>query len=213
MLPNSSVEKNLFIVLFLNSIFPLTPGLRSFLAEKVKSRSFKKNEIVSREGEICNRLYLIKTGMVRGYFKIGASEITTWVDTENEVFTSITGFFRHQPGKEFIQCVEETHCDYLEYEDYRYCLNNFPEMNHISRILLEEYYIMAEHRVFLSRIPNASQRLSHFMESNKWDIINRIPKKYLASLLSMRPETLSRLLKEKQREEKSIGKGSDYKMA
>jgi ribonuclease-3 len=36
--------------------------------DKIKSCSFKKNEIISREGEICDKLYLIKRGMVRGYF-------------------------------------------------------------------------------------------------------------------------------------------------
>lgn len=194
--PNS--EKNHFIVFYLNSIFPISPGLRSFLSDKVKSRSFVKNEIISRAGEVCNKLYLIRTGMVRGYYKNGSTEITTWIDSENEVFTSITGFFRNEWSREFIQSIENTYCDYLEYEDYKYCLNNFSEMRQINRILLEEYYILAEHRVHLARIPNARNRLNFFIENRDSHIIDRIPKKYLASYLAMRPETLSRLLKEKK---------------
>ena len=135
--------------------------------------------------------------MVRGYFVSDTSEITTWIDSENEVFTSITGFFRNQKSEEYIQSLETTYCDYLEYKDYKYCLNHFPEMRHINRILLEEYYILAEHRVYLARIPNAGKRLDFFMKNRKPEIIDRIPRKHLASYLAIRPETLSRLMKER----------------
>ena len=190
-------EKNLYILSFLNSIRPLSPELRNYLAQKIKSCSFEKNELINKAGEVCDCLYLIKKGMVRGYFISDASEITTWIDSENEVFTSITGFFRNQRSEEYIQSLENTYCDYLKYEDYKYCLNHFPEMKHINRILLEEYYILAEQRVYLARIPNARKRLEFFMANMKPQIMDRIPRKHLASYLAIRPETLSRLMKDK----------------
>ena len=197
MLPNQNPKKNLYIIFFLNSIYPLSPSLKDYLADKIKSCSFEKNELISTAGEVCDRLYLIKRGMARGYFVSDTSEITTWIDSENEVFTSITGFFRNQKSEEYIQSLETTYCDYLEYKDYKYCLNHFPEMRHINRILLEEYYILAEHRVYLARIPNAGKRLDFFMKNRKPEIIDRIPRKHLASYLAIRPETLSRLMKER----------------
>lgn len=194
---NQNIEKNLFIILYLNSIYPLSPSLKAFLIQKIKGCSFAKNEIISKEGEICDKLYVIKQGMVRGYFISESTDITTWIDAENEIFTSITGFFRKEKSREYIQSLEDTYCDYLEYDDYKYCLDNFPEMQQINRIMMEEYYILAEHRVYLARIPNAQKRLTFFMENIKPQIVSRIPRKYLASYLSMRPETLSRLMKEK----------------
>jgi len=190
-------EKNLYILSFLNAIGPLSPELRNYLTQKINSRSFEKNELINKPGEVCDCLYLIKKGMVRGYFISDASEITTWIDSENEVFTSITGFFRNQKSEEYIQSLENTYCDYLKYGDYKYCLNHFPEMRHINRILLEEYYILAEQRVYLARIPNARKRLDFFMANMKPQIMDRIPRKHLASYLAIRPETLSRLMKDK----------------
>ena len=195
--PRKKIEKNLFIILYLNAIYPLSPTLKSFLVDKIKNRSFKKNELISKEGEMCDNMYLIKKGMVRGYFVSEGMDITTWIDSENELFTSITGFFKREKTRENIQALEDTHCDYLEYDDYKYCLNNFPEIRQIYRIMLEQYYVLAEHRVYLARIPNARKRLDFFMETSKPEIVNRIPKKHLASFLAMRPETLSRLMKEK----------------
>ena len=193
---SKKIEKNLFIVLYLNAIYPLSPSLKSFLVDKIKNCSFKKNEIISREGEICDKLYLIKKGLVRGYFESEGMDITTWIDAENEIFTSITGFFKNEKTSEYIQALEDTHCDYLEYDDYKYCLNNFPEIRQIYRIMLEQYYILAEHRVYLARIPNARKRLEFFLENINPKLAERIPKKHLASFLAMRPETLSRLMRE-----------------
>ena len=193
---SKKIEKNLFIVFYLNAIYPLSPSLKSFLVDKIKNCSFKKNEIISREGEICDKLYLIKKGLVRGYFESEGMDITTWIDAENEIFTSITGFFKNEKTSEYIQALEDTHCDYLEYDDYKYCLNNFPEIRQIYRIMLEQYYILAEHRVYLARIPNARKRLEFFLENINPKLAERIPKKHLASFLAMRPETLSRLMRE-----------------
>ncbi len=190
-------KMNQYILQYLNSIYPLSPELKAFLVDKIKSCSFDKNEIINSPGEICNRLYLIKKGMVRGYFISDSIEITTWIDTENELFTSITGFFRNQKTEEYMQSLEVTLCDYLEYDDYKYCLEHYPEMQQINRMMMEEYYIMAEHRVYLARIPNAGKRLEFFMKNMKPQIIDRIPKKHLASYLAIRPETLSRLMREK----------------
>lgn len=197
MLHNENIEKKYFIIPFLNAIYPLGPELKSFLLTHIKTCIFDKNEIISKAGDICDNLYFIKKGMVRGYFEIDSTDITTWVDLENEIFTSITGFFRNEISQENIQSLEKTYCDYLTFEDYKYCCDNFPEMLEINRILMEEYYIMAEQRVFLARIPNAGKRLDFFMDVSKPKIIDRIPKKYLASFLAMRPETLSRLMKER----------------
>jgi hypothetical protein len=60
---------------------------------------------------------------------------------------------------------------------------------------MEEYYISAENRAFMSRIPSAEDRYLFYLKNNKVELLNRVPKKHLASLLNMQPETLSRVIK------------------
>ncbi|MEZ4968868.1 MAG: Crp/Fnr family transcriptional regulator [Flavobacteriaceae bacterium] len=196
MSPENKIHKNLFILIYLNAIVPLSPELKSFLANKIKRTVFTKNEIINTAGEICNRLYVIKKGLVRGYFISDKADVTTWISFDSEIFTSITGFFKNEPARENIQCLEDTHCEYLEYQDFQYCLKNFPEMREINRIMMVEYYIHAENRAFMTRIPNAQKRLKYFLRNADPRMVERIPKKYLASFLTMRPETLSRIITE-----------------
>ena len=74
-----------------------------------------------------------------------------------------------------------------------YAIDNYKEMSHLNRILLEQYYMQSEYRSFMARIPAAKDRYEYFVNLVNPEIVKRVPKKYLASLLNMRPETLSRL--------------------
>jgi len=130
---------------------------------------------------------------VRGYFNHNNKEITTWVSVDNELVTSISGYFKKEPASENIQCLEDTFTESLSFQNMHFALQNFKEMNHLNRILMEHYYLDAEYRAFMARIPTAKDRYEYYLNITNSEIVKRLPNKYLASLLNMRPETLSRL--------------------
>jgi CRP/FNR family transcriptional regulator, anaerobic regulatory protein len=183
----------LFTIVFLNSIYPLSKSLNKFFTNALVCSQYKKGDYIVRSGDICDRIHVIRKGLVRGYFDYNANEITTWVSVDNEMVTSISGYFKHEPALENIQCLEDTYTESLSYADMHFALENFKEMAHLNRILLEQYYIHAEYRAFMARIPTAKGRYKYFVKMSHPEIAKRLPKKYLASLLNMRPETLSRL--------------------
>lgn len=178
---------------FFKSIYPLSFKLKEFIKQNTKSEEFKKGEIINQSGTLCNKLMIISKGMVRGYFTHEGREITTWISFDMEMFTSISGFFKNEPAIETIQALEDTVVDYMEYEDIHKCLTAFKESAVINRVLMEEYYISAENRAFMARIPLAKDRHAFYLKNTKEEFVNRIPKKYLASLLNMQPETLTRI--------------------
>lgn len=187
---------NLFSLIKFNEVTQLKKETKEFLTSKMKSDKFTKKQKIYSEGAYCNRIFVIKKGLVRGYTFINKVEITSWVSIENEVFTSISGYFSQQPCQETIQALEDTYVDYLEYADMEEALSRFPDFAHLNRKLMEEYYAAAEVRAIITRIPGAKERLNYFVSQYNSQIIERTPKKILASLLNMRPETLSRLIQE-----------------
>ncbi|WP_166963729.1 Crp/Fnr family transcriptional regulator [Yeosuana marina] len=188
-------HNNIFSVTLLNSIYPLSKSLNSFLSQKMISSHYKKGDFIVKSGEVCDRIHIIRKGLVRGYFEYSGSEITTWVSVDSEIVTSISGFFKNAPSLEFIQCLEDTYTESLSFQDMDFAIKNYVEMARLNRILMETYYISAEYRSFLARIPAAKDRYTYFTKIYNPETIKRLPKKYLASLLNMRPETLSRLEK------------------
>lgn len=186
---------NFFSIVFLNSIHPLSKSLNKFLSNSLTSSYYKKGDYIVKNGEICDRIHIIRKGLVRGYFNYNDKEITTWVSVDSEMVTSISGYFKNEPASENIQCLEDTFTESLSYKDMHFAINNFEEMSHLNRVLMEHYYLHAEYRAFMARIPAAKDRYEYFTKITNPEIVNRLPKKYLASLLNMRPETLSRIEK------------------
>ena len=178
---------------FFKSIHPVSNELKHFIKQKTKFEQYKKGEIINQSGQLCDKLMIITKGMVRGFFTHSSKEITTWISFDMEMFTSISGFFKNEPGIETIQALEDTIIEYMEYEDIHKCLTAFKESAIINRVLMEEYYISAENRAFMARIPLAKDRYVFYLKNTKQDFVSRIPKKYLASLLNMQPETLTRI--------------------
>lgn len=187
---------HLYTLDILNAVLPLSSELIDFLDLKMKITKYKKGEHICKSGEYCDKLFVLRKGLVRGYFISGGKEITTWISCDRELVTSISGFFRRSPSKENIQCLEDTSAEYLLYDDLKYSLETFSEMVTLNRVLLEQYYIHAEDRAFLARIPGALERFRYFNSSSQRHLLKRAPYKYLASLLGIRPETFSRILNE-----------------
>lgn len=187
---------NLFSLVKFNQITLLKKQTKEFLSLKMKSDKFLKKEILYKVGDTCDQLFLIKKGLIRSYYEVNGQEITTWVSHDDYIFTSIPGYFSQQVCKENIQCLEDTYVEYLYYEDMEEALERFPDFAILNRRLMEEYYYAAEIRSIIPRIPGGRERLAYFMKHYDLQIIERTPNKILASLLNMRPETLSRLIKE-----------------
>jgi CRP-like cAMP-binding protein len=157
-----------------------------------------KGSFLLKTDEICNHIYFIRKGVIRGYIKDGTKEVTTWMTAENEMVTSIRGLSRQEPSLENIQAIEECDLVVADYGALEYLYTNFIEMNIVGRKLLEQYYKDAEERAYICRIPNASKRYRYFLDT-KGELANRIPLKYIASYLGMTIETMSRIRSSRQK--------------
>jgi len=155
--------------------------------------SVKKNKHIQSPIDSNAALYFVKSGIVRGFIKDGAKDITTWFCFGD----NIVGAIRHpdaqsNPSLEYLQALEDCELIRVPYTLIEYAYANFEEANIIGRKLLALHYYAASDRSILARIPNAMRRYRRLQESKKIDM-NKIPLRYLASYLGMRLETLSRI--------------------
>ncbi|MCM5528111.1 Crp/Fnr family transcriptional regulator [Parasegetibacter sp. NRK P23] len=177
---------------FLDYIHPLSEGAKAFVAQRAVKKKVKRGKFLVKSGEYCRHIYYIHSGVIRSFLKEGGKEITTWVDLEGEISTSIRGLCYRAPSLENLQTLEDCELTLFEYEDLDYLYENFNEANILGRKFLEASYVAAEERAYLCRIPNAKKKYLHLLETRP-EIINRIPLKYTASFLGMTLETLSRI--------------------
>jgi CRP-like cAMP-binding protein len=176
----------------LNYFHPLSEGAIKFLREHAYSCSFYKGELLLEEGQVCEHVYFIKKGVVRGFIKDGKKDITTWITGEGELVSSILTFEKKESAVENMQAIEDCDMLALTLADLERLYEQFPEFNIVSRKLLQQYYSDAEGRAFIARLTNAETKYKQFLTRYS-HFANRVPLTYIASFLGITLETLSRV--------------------
>jgi len=178
----------------LGYVHPLSPEAETFLRERVTAVSARKRKLLLKEGTVCDHIYFVVKGAIRGFRREGQKDITTWIVVENELVTSIFSLDNPSPSIENIQALENSELLALTYTELNQLYEQFPEFNLIARKLLQHYYADAEKRAFIARLTKAENKYRYFLMLHQ-SLANRIPLKYIASYLGMTLETLSRVRK------------------
>lgn len=182
------------VIASLDYFYPLSEGIKDYFRKHSFSCSFRKGKLLLKAGEICEHIYFIKKGAVRGFIKEGTKDITTWITAENEVVSSISALDKREPAMENMQAIENCELLALTYADFQNLYTRFPEFNIVARKILQKYYKDAEGRAFIVRLTNAENKYRLFI-TRYGHLANRIPLTYIASFLGITLETLSRVRK------------------
>jgi CRP-like cAMP-binding protein len=178
----------------LGFFYPLSDGVKNFFATHGFICNISKKKLLLKSGALCEHVYFIKEGALRGFIKEGAKDITTWITVENEMVTSIASLDNRDPSVENIQAIEDCKMLAISYENLEELYSKFPEFNIVTRKILQRYYRDAEGRAFIARLTKAENKYQYFLDKHA-NLINRIPLKYIASFLGITQETLSRVRK------------------
>ena len=94
------------LVDYIESIVKLDDEAIAELEKLVKFETYAKNEHVLEAGQYCNKIWYLKSGMVRKYYYHDGKDITTWIHTENDIFTSLQSYGQQTLTEEYLQACE-----------------------------------------------------------------------------------------------------------
>ncbi|HVK49166.1 MAG TPA: Crp/Fnr family transcriptional regulator [Pseudobacter sp.] len=175
-----------------NSLHPIGERTENYLLKNLYCCKLNKNDFIVQSGEICDSIYFIRKGVLRGFITENGKEITTWLTVENEIVAAITGFLLQKPTMENIQAIEDCELIGIRFEDLHRLYMKYPSFNIVGRMITEQYYVFAEQRAYITRLHDAEKKYELLMEYYS-HYLNRIPLKYIASFLGITIETLSRV--------------------
>jgi CRP/FNR family transcriptional regulator, anaerobic regulatory protein len=101
----------------LSESMDLSSELRSDLADKICIRKVKKGEIIVYEGKICDQLFFIKKGALRGFHYHNGKDITSWFGFEDDFGTSTYSFITQKTGFEIVEAIENSILYVISYTD------------------------------------------------------------------------------------------------
>lgn len=192
-----SAELSDVVLNHLASFHPLTEDLKEDLRKKLYEVRAEKDTYLLRQGETSGFLYLIIRGIIVGYTERKGRKLTTYICTDGDSVSSISGMYGLSPSDENMYVVEDSHLIGLRVADLLQYLETSFEMNVIIRKILEEFYKLAHERSNLVRMGTAQEKYEYYL-STMPRYVDRIPSAYIADFLDINPKTLSKLLTDRK---------------
>lgn len=191
-IPHSTPEEAAILLYVFNSVYPISANARKFLIEHTYPMKVRKGKKLHKAGEICDMIYFVNKGAIRGFVQDAKKEITTWITVENELVASIHSFILQIPSYENMEAIEDSELLGMKHSDLQHLYDIDPEFNITARRFYEKYYSDAEIRALMGRLSKAEIKYEYFLKTYK-HLSTRIPLKYIASFLGINLETLSRV--------------------
>ena len=180
------------LLAFLNQFIDLSMEEFQELVAMTEPRQFEKREVITMIGEVENYMYFITGGLIRKYFLKGKIEIITHLGKEGTIIGSGESFLTATPSRYFIEAVEPTTAFAISRTRLEKLYSSSKKYEKMGRIVTTQYFLAQEMRAMDNLRYSTRERFVRFMKENT-DLLNRVPQKYLASYLNIKPETFSRL--------------------
>jgi CRP-like cAMP-binding protein len=172
----------------------------SFIVQMLEIRHFDKKVIVAQEGQVEQYLNFVWKGLARKFFYKNKEEMVTQIAKENELISSYESFLSGLPSNYVVETIEPTTFISITKQSVERMYASNPKMERLGRLVTTQQFLDKQRwdydRVRLS----SHERFIRFIAENS-DLLQRVPQKYLASYLNIKPETFSRfkhLLKKKR---------------
>lgn len=169
------------------------------LSGACRTSTFKRQEILSRPGDIPNQIFFINRGIIRiTVTNNNGIEHTIHFALENQFIADYSCFITKHPSLYALQATEETEVVVMPRSAIDWGYKNLSEGDKLGRLIAEYYFIYQDNRIKNLYARTPKERYDHITEIFP-NIHNRVPQHMIASYLGITPVHLSRLKKSERR--------------
>lgn len=156
--------------------------------------SLEKGDFFLKAGRVCDKLSFQRSGLVRVYGVREEKEVTQWISFKGTILTDLSGLICDEPSRFTHRAL--TNCTFytIDKKDYINMAQALPKWPTLERLLITKCFGFLETRIFSLLSMSGDERYKYLQGQNP-DLFDQVPLKYLASMMGMTPESLSRLRK------------------
>lgn len=179
----------------LNNIPGITREDIEILSPYTTLRKFKSGETYIRPGENNRKVYFIKSGIVRVYhLEANGTEKTILFHNKKSFFGNYDGIIYNQPSRYFYQSIGETELFELTYDAIHLGSQKSLTINNLRANMFLTMIGILLQNIEDFVLLNPEERYQKHLEANA-KVLQKVPSKYIASLLGITPVSLSRIKK------------------
>jgi CRP-like cAMP-binding protein len=163
----------------------------TYLEPVCKVKKYGKKELLTKAGEVEDNFNFITKGLIRKYYKKNHHEINTQISMEGHLILSQESFHSRQPSEYFVEAIEPSTVVSITHDDLEKVYASSHKMEHLARLLIT-YAMVIKDRWQMQLVKmTPRERFLNFVTKNP-ELMQRVPQKFLASYLNIKPETFSR---------------------
>ncbi|HEY4149792.1 MAG TPA: Crp/Fnr family transcriptional regulator [Chitinophagaceae bacterium] len=155
-------------------------------------RKFDKKSKLVKIGEVDLYFNIIMKGLIRKYIMVKKKEVTIQLSTEGHMIHSEISFNLQQPSDCIVEAIESTSVLSISYANLQMIYEKFPDTERLGRLIITDMFIKKDFRDLDQLKKTTRERFLEYMQNHP-NMLQRVPQKYLASYLNIKPETFSRL--------------------
>ena len=177
---------------FLNTHVAVSQSDWNEIAKRLTAVTYHKGDVLTKAGQIEQRLYFIQSGIIRLYYEFEHKDVTINFAFPNNFVNAYTSFLTQTPSDFHLTALTSCSLLYITKSDLEklYALTTCGDV--LGRIFAEKLFLYLSKRENDFMIKSPTQRyLDLFVEQPQ--LIQEIPQKYLASYIGITPQALSRI--------------------
>lgn len=153
-----------------------------------------KGDFFLKAGKYCKQMVFIASGYMRMYDIVDGKEITFWIGSEGNFITSLSSFIFETENLWNIQAITNCEVYIISREDHFKLTATQPKWLAFDNKLLAYSFALLEKKMLSQLHTTAKQRFDSLLKEEP-ALFKYVPLRYIASMLGITPESLSRLRK------------------
>ena len=177
---------------FCSQVVPLTKEELALVDIYFEQKELKKKAYLLQDNQICNFVAFIECGDIRHFHVKDGVEKTCDISFENSWVTDFQSFTSGSPSRINLQAMEDTTLNIIHKQNLYTLYKDCSKFETFGRLMAEKVAQRASDIAMSLSADKPEERFQTLLK-NQPDMFQRVPQKYIANLLGISPESLSRM--------------------
>jgi CRP-like cAMP-binding protein len=180
------------LINYCSSFILLSAIDKEALALNFKHTTIKRNDFLLKEGKVCDFIAFVNSGVIRHYHLKDGKEITCDVTFKNSFITDFRSFTQGIPSEYNFQILKNAELFIIKKRELLELYNNNKNIETLGRIMAEQVALRMIDTAMSLSSDKPQERVEKLIIQRP-DLFQEVPQRYLANLLGISPESLSRI--------------------
>ena len=180
------------LIKYCSRFIPISAIDKEAIELNFKQITIKRNDFLLKEGKVCDFIAFVNSGVIRHYHLKDGKEITCDITLKNSFITDFKSFTQSTPSNYNFQILKNVELFVIKKKELSELYNNNKNIESLGRIMAEQVALRTID-IAMSLSSDKPQERVEKLIIQRPDLFQEVPQRYLANLLGISPESLSRI--------------------